>query len=137
MTLPSPVLEALAFWLTVAVSSSIDAAVSSRLEACDSVRADKSVLPAAICVAATLTDWDWVRTRAAMALNRLAQGGVDIALLDLGLPDGDGMEIVRKVRAIAPQVPLVVPTGRDDDKVIAEAMIEKGQWRLPWLEPTA
>ena len=65
--------------------------------------------------------------RLGMALNRLARGGVDIALLDLGLPDGDGLEIVRKVRAIAPQVPLVVLTGRDDDKVIAEAMLEGAQ----------
>jgi hypothetical protein len=37
-----------AFWFTVEVSSSIDAAVSSSELACDSVRADKSILPEAI-----------------------------------------------------------------------------------------
>ena len=37
-----------AFWLTVAVSSSIEAAVCSSELACDSVRADRSTLPLAI-----------------------------------------------------------------------------------------
>ncbi|MNV43160.1 hypothetical protein D3C71_1348660 [compost metagenome] len=43
-----------AFWRTVEVSSSIDAAVSSRLAACCSVRRDRSLLPAAISPAARL-----------------------------------------------------------------------------------
>jgi len=38
-----------AFWPTVDVSSSMEAAVSSMLEACSSVRADRSALPEAIC----------------------------------------------------------------------------------------
>ena len=37
-----------AFCFTVAVSSSIDAAVCSRLDACSSVRCDRSALPLAI-----------------------------------------------------------------------------------------
>ncbi|MNN73297.1 hypothetical protein D3C81_1894050 [compost metagenome] len=43
-----------AFWRTVEVSSSIEAAVSSRLAACCSVRRDRSLLPLAISVAAEL-----------------------------------------------------------------------------------
>lgn len=65
--------------------------------------------------------------RLGLALNHLAKGEVDIVLLDLGLPDGDGLEIVRRVRAVAPHVPLVVLTGRDDDAVVAEAMLEGAQ----------
>jgi two-component sensor histidine kinase/CheY-like chemotaxis protein len=65
--------------------------------------------------------------RLGLALNHLAKGEVDIVLLDLGLPDGDGMEIVRRVRTVAPHVPLVVLTGRDDDSVVAEAMLEGAQ----------
>ena len=42
-----------AFCLTVLVSSSIELAVSSRLEACDSVRLDRSALPVAISRVAT------------------------------------------------------------------------------------
>jgi two-component sensor histidine kinase len=65
--------------------------------------------------------------RLGLALNHLAKGGVDIILLDLGLPDGDGLEIVRRVRRLAPEVPLIVLTGRDDDAVVAEAMLEGAQ----------
>ncbi len=43
-----------AFWRTVEVSSSIEAAVSSRLAACCSVRRDRSLLPEAISPAARL-----------------------------------------------------------------------------------
>ena len=43
-----------AFCLTVAVSSSIEEAVSSRLEACSSVRCERSMLPAAISRLAVL-----------------------------------------------------------------------------------
>ena len=45
----------LALCSTVLVSSSMDAAVSSRLLACDSVRADRSWLPLAISLDATCT----------------------------------------------------------------------------------
>ena len=65
--------------------------------------------------------------RLGLALNHLAKGGVDIILLDLGLPDGEGMDTVRRVRALAPQVPLIVLTGRDDDASVAEAMMEGAQ----------
>jgi two-component sensor histidine kinase len=65
--------------------------------------------------------------RLGMALNHLAKGGVDIVLLDLGLPDGNGLDTVRRVRQIAPDVPLVVITGRDDEATVAEAMLEGAQ----------
>ena len=65
--------------------------------------------------------------RLGLALNHLAKGGVDIVLLDLGLPDGEGLDTVRRVRRLAPQVPLIVLTGRDDDASVAEAMLEGAQ----------
>jgi two-component sensor histidine kinase len=65
--------------------------------------------------------------RLGLALNHLAKGGVDIVLLDLGLPDGEGLDTVRRVRRLAPQVPLIVLTGRDDDASVAEAMFEGAQ----------
>jgi signal transduction histidine kinase len=61
------------------------------------------------------------------ALVLLAKGGIDIVLLDLGLPDGHGLETVRRVRAIAPGVPLIVLTGLDDEALAAEAMKEGAQ----------
>ncbi|MNV39265.1 hypothetical protein D3C71_1308380 [compost metagenome] len=52
-----------AFWRTVEVSSSIEAAVSSRLAACCSVRRERSLLPVAISPAARLmlpaASWIW------------------------------------------------------------------------------
>jgi two-component sensor histidine kinase len=65
--------------------------------------------------------------RLGLALNHLAKGGVDIVLLDLGLPDENGLETVRRVRKLAPDVPLIVLTGRDDDAAVAEAMLEGAQ----------
>ncbi|MCW0417375.1 hypothetical protein NB689_003129 [Xanthomonas sacchari] len=56
-----------AFCLTVEVSSSIDAAVSSRLAACCSVRRDRSSLPVAISLAAALMLTAAVWMRATMA----------------------------------------------------------------------
>jgi signal transduction histidine kinase len=52
----------------------------------------------------------------------LAKGGVDIVLLDLGLPDGHGLDTVRRTHAVAPDVPVIVLTGLDDEALAAEAM---------------
>jgi diguanylate cyclase (GGDEF)-like protein/PAS domain S-box-containing protein len=57
----------------------------------------------------------------------LTQGGVDIILLDLGLPDAHGLEAVRRARAAAPHVPLVVLTGLDDESLATQALQEGAQ----------
>ena len=57
----------------------------------------------------------------------LAQGGVDIVLLDMGLPDGHGLDTVRRAHAAAPGVPMIVLTGLDDEALAAEAMKEGAQ----------
>src|SRR5580693_1490969 len=56
------------------------------------------------------------------AVIRLAKGGVDIVLLDLGLPDAYGLQSVQQARAAAPGIPLIVLTGMDDEALAAEAM---------------
>jgi signal transduction histidine kinase len=61
------------------------------------------------------------------AVNHLAKGGVDIVLLDMGLPDGHGLDTVRRAHAAAPGVPLIVLTGLDDEALAAEAMKEGAQ----------
>ncbi len=58
---------------------------------------------------------------------RLSKGGVDIVLLDLGLPDGNGIEVLRRARAAAPSVVMIVLTGLDDEALAAEAMKEGAQ----------
>ena len=57
----------------------------------------------------------------------LAKGGVDIVLLDMGLPDGHGLDTVRRAHAAAPGVPMIVLTGLDDEALAAEAMKEGAQ----------
>jgi signal transduction histidine kinase len=57
----------------------------------------------------------------------LAKGGVDIVLLDMGLPDGHGLDTVRRAHAAAPSVPMIVLTGLDDEILAAEAMKEGAQ----------
>jgi diguanylate cyclase (GGDEF)-like protein/PAS domain S-box-containing protein len=52
----------------------------------------------------------------------LAEHAVDIILLDLGLPDAQGLEAVRRVCAAAPHVPLVVLTVSDDESLAAQAL---------------
>jgi two-component system KDP operon response regulator KdpE len=52
------------------------------------------------------------------ALDRVEQDHPDIVLLDIGLPDIDGFEVLRRIRAFS-DVPVVMLTARDDamDKV--------------------
>jgi diguanylate cyclase (GGDEF)-like protein/PAS domain S-box-containing protein len=61
------------------------------------------------------------------AERHLAQQTTDIILLDLGLPDAQGLEAVRRARAAAPRVPLVVLTGLDDESLAAQALQEGAQ----------
>jgi signal transduction histidine kinase len=56
------------------------------------------------------------------AVTHLAKGGMDIVLLDMGLPDGHGLDTVRRAHAAAPDVPVIVLTGLDDEALAAEAM---------------
>ena len=59
------------------------------------------------------------------AEKHLAKHAVDIILLDLGLPDAEGLEAIRRARAAAPRIPLVVLTGLDDESLAAQAL-QKG-----------
>src|ERR1700684_97239 len=58
---------------------------------------------------------------------RLAKGGVDIVLLDMGLPDGHGLDTLRRARAAAPDVVMIVMTGLEDEALAAQAMKEGAQ----------
>ena len=69
---------------------------------------------------------DWV-TRLSEGLERLTEGGIDLVLLDLGLPDSRGLETFVKAYAQAPQVPLVVLTGLTDETMALAAVREGAQ----------
>jgi len=61
------------------------------------------------------------------AEHRLASGLFDIILLDLGLPDEQGLGAVRRAHAAAPRTPLVVLTGMDDESLATQALQEGAQ----------
>jgi DNA-binding response OmpR family regulator len=55
----------------------------------------------------------WART-GADGLARAGTGAVDLVVLDLGLPDLDGAELLPMLRAVS-RVPVIVATARDGD----------------------
>ena len=57
----------------------------------------------------------------------LAEHAVDIVLLDLGLPDVQGLAAIRRAHAAAPHIPLVVLTGLDDESAASQALQEGAQ----------
>jgi len=61
------------------------------------------------------------------ATEYLGQNGVEVILLDLGLPDSQGLETLRKVYAQASEMPIVVLTGLNDEMVGVQAINEGAQ----------
>ena len=55
---------------------------------------------------------DWVRDGAAAEL-ALGHGAYDLALLDLGLPRKDGLEVLKSLRRSGSAIPVLVITARD------------------------
>jgi CheY-like chemotaxis protein len=77
----------------------------------------------------------WVELlSAAVAALRDPACAVDVVLLDLALPDGLGIEVVDRLRAAAPSLPIVVFTALGDDLLTtqvrahgAQACLVKGE----------
>src|SRR5215207_7616858 len=65
--------------------------------------------------------------RLAAGLERLESGPVDVVLLDLSLPDGQGLDTLARVREAAPSTPVLVLTGLDDHELAARAVSEGAQ----------
>jgi two-component system, cell cycle sensor histidine kinase and response regulator CckA len=60
--------------------------------------------------------------RLAHALDRLKREPFDVVLLDLSLPDADGLDTLIRVHTEAPKVPIVVLTGHDDEALAVRAV---------------
>ncbi len=54
-------------------------------------------------------------------VQRALQGELDVVVLDLGLPDVDGSEVLKLIRAVS-SVPIIVATARDDEEEIVRIL---------------
>lgn len=74
---------------------------------------------------AGLTSQGYVISEAAegrAALDIVRRNATDLVVLDLGLPDIDGLEIIRRVRASGSAVPIIVLSSRGDERGKVEAL---------------
>ena len=72
----------------------------------------------------SLTDRDYAVTSTGTGMSGLAMAveqRPDLVLLDLGLPDVDGLDVLTMLRAVS-QVPVIVATARDDDPSVVRAL---------------
>lgn len=60
-------------------------------------------------------------------LARLGNGGIDLVLLDLSLPDSPMAETFKRAHAAAPEVPIIVMSGLDDERNAIETVQEGAQ----------
>ena len=60
--------------------------------------------------------------RLAPALERLAAGGIDVVLLDLSLPDSQGMDTFSRTHAQCPDLPIILLSGHDDESLAIQTV---------------
>jgi len=75
-------------------------------------RADARMTQEALLDSGGRIECDIAATLREVSADRLA--GVDCAVIDLGLPDASGLQALRRLRDLAPTLPIVVLTGLDD-----------------------
>lgn len=69
---------------------------------------------------------EWtVANRLGNALAQIQNTTFDLILLDLSLPDSQGIETFSRLQTLAPDLPIVILTGTDDEKLALEA-VQKG-----------
>jgi PAS domain S-box-containing protein len=76
----------------------------------------------------------------AEAKGLLEKENVDVLVLDLGLPDSQGLETFMKVQKYAPNLPIVVVSGLNDESVVIETVkkgaqdyLIKDEWDAPLI----
>jgi GAF domain-containing protein/CheY-like chemotaxis protein len=65
--------------------------------------------------------------RLTTGLEKLTAGDIDVILLDLSLPDSQGFDTFAQMHAQAPQMPIIVLTGLDDEALALKAVREGAQ----------
>ncbi len=60
-------------------------------------------------------------SNAEQAINRIAAAAPDLAILDVRLPDGNGIEVCREIRSTLPDVRCLMLTSFSDDEALVDA----------------
>lgn len=60
---------------------------------------------------------------AADALDRLPTSEADVAVLDVRLPDGDGIDVCREIRSSHPEISCLILTSYAEDEALAQAIL--------------
>jgi len=71
----------------------------------------------------------------AQALERASERTYDLVLLDLGLPDGNGMEALRVLREKHPEMPLVVVSGSAETNIVFDVIDAGAMGFIPKSAP--
>lgn len=94
----------------------------SNLGECILVVEDDAQIRNFICYSLQSEGFKYIIAKTAQsALNFLVSEQIDLMLLDLGLPDFDGIDVIRKVREWS-EIPIIVVSARDQDKEKANAL---------------
>lgn len=75
-----------------------------------------------ICYCLENNDYEYITASNGIdALRKIANENIDLILLDLGLPDIDGTDIIKKLREFS-EMPLIVVSARDKDQEKADVL---------------
>ncbi|MEO8493796.1 MAG: response regulator [Planctomycetota bacterium] len=76
----------------------------------------------------------------AEGIKRLVRGGIDVVLLDLTLPDSQGLDTFKTLHSVAAKMPVVIYTSVDDEELSLQALNEgaadylvKSEVNAKWL----
>lgn len=84
---------------------------------------DDRTLNQGLCKTLKKADYDVVSClNLASARDQLLCGSVSLVLLDLNLPDGNGLDFLKEIKADHPQIPVIILTANDTDLDIVEGL---------------
>jgi len=82
---------------------------------------DDTALAAALSEGLQAADYSVAQVaRGNLALDLLGNGSFDLAIVDIGLPDRSGIDVIRQLRRLGSKLPVLILTARDgsEDRVI-------------------